>query len=141
MTIVKSGVILFDPGTDRILLVRGKKFMNEYTGYIFPDGMFSFPKGYLEEDETFSHCALRELKEETGIKLTITRNDPSVVLSDGVYFIKVIDPKTIKPRIQDRREITKITWKFVGDLRDSFTCNRAVREFVKKYESFKKLVF
>ena len=54
----KGGVIVYNSLNKRILLVqsRGK--------------LWGFPKGTLEPPETLINCALRELKEETGIELT-----------------------------------------------------------------------
>lgn len=33
----------------------------------YPHGHIDFPKGHIEENESLTECALRELKEETGI--------------------------------------------------------------------------
>lgn len=130
----KSGVILFDPGKMQVLLVRGKKYQNSI-GFIFPSGIYSFPKGHMQEGESISGCALRELWEETNIKISINRTDPMLELNGGHYFIKFVDADEIKYRIRNRGEISKIMWKSIYDLSHTL-CNKAVREFAQKYPKY-----
>ena len=54
-----AGVICVCPDT-RTFLILQSKFNNKW----------SFPKGYIEKDETPLVCALRELNEEIGVQLT-----------------------------------------------------------------------
>lgn len=37
---------------------------------------YSFPKGHVEEGESFSFCAIRETEEETGRKCELLREEP-----------------------------------------------------------------
>ena len=53
--IKKAGTILLNKDNKKIALVYRKKHDN-----------ISFPKGHLEENETFEECAIRETLEETG---------------------------------------------------------------------------
>lgn len=53
--IKKAGTILLDKDNKKIALVYRKKHDN-----------ISFPKGHLEDNETFEECAIRETLEETG---------------------------------------------------------------------------
>lgn len=55
----KAGFILYDENEDKMLIV------NSY-------GKWGHPKGSLELNESNKQAALRELLEETGIKLSIT---------------------------------------------------------------------
>lgn len=66
----KAGVFAYDPLENKVLLVQscGK--------------LWGPPKGSVEENETFSECAKRELCEETGL-----------VVSDEIYQ----NPVTLKP--------------------------------------------
>lgn len=129
----KSGVILIDPSTKKVLMVRGKKYVDK-GGNVYPEGIFSFPKGHINDEETYVHCALRELYEETNINVHINRCDPSLILGDAIYFVKFVDLRQIKYKITNRKEITKISWKNIDDVHH-LCCNKSVREFAKRYDS------
>ncbi len=51
----KAGVIIYNKKTNNILIVQSR------------GNLWGFPKGSFEEGEEFQTCAVRELKEETGI--------------------------------------------------------------------------
>lgn len=53
----KAGVFIYDPKKEKVLLVQSR------------GNLWGPPKGSLESDETFLDCAIREVREETGIKL------------------------------------------------------------------------
>jgi 8-oxo-dGTP pyrophosphatase MutT (NUDIX family) len=69
------GVILVS-SRERILLVRGRK-----------TGKWSFPKGHRELRESAYECALRELREETGIRLIHAPIIGPCRLSAGSYYV------------------------------------------------------
>lgn len=50
------------------------------------DGQVGFPGGKLEEGETLQQCAVRELKEETGIVIGTSELQPFVSLQFGTYI-------------------------------------------------------
>ena len=91
------GCICISPN-NRILLVKGRQ------GQIW-----SFPKGHRERsDKTSLHCALRELKEETGIAL---KQDylASKKYKAGEYFIYSV-PEEYRTFPIDTREIEDANW-------------------------------
>ncbi len=53
----KAGVLIYNGKTQKVLLIQSK------------GNFWGFPKGSLEIGEKVKDCALRELKEETGIEL------------------------------------------------------------------------
>jgi 8-oxo-dGTP pyrophosphatase MutT (NUDIX family) len=81
----------------QVLLVRGKRSKK-----------WSFPKGHCKGNETDLECALRELKEETGL---IPNTPPSGYhkLRGGGYFIFAIEGSP-QITIQDHWEIEKVEW-------------------------------
>ena len=54
----KAGVLIHNSCNNKILLIQSK------------GNFWGFPKGTMEKGEDVRSCALRELYEETGIKLT-----------------------------------------------------------------------
>ena len=80
-----------------VLLVRGRS-----------SNKWSFPKGHCKYKETDLECALRELKEETG--LVLSGNYSSYhKLRGGGYFVFAIDGNpTLK--IGDNWEIEDVAW-------------------------------
>lgn len=73
-----ADIILIE--NDKILLIkRGKEpFL----------GFFAVPGGRLEEDETIEQCAIREMEEETGLKVKLTQ-------FIGIYSEPSRDPRKI----------------------------------------------
>lgn len=80
------------------LLVRGKR-----------SGKWSFPKGHCKAEENDLDCALRELKEETGLDIGDTKYSSYHKLRGGGYFVFAIEgcPKT---KIGDHWEISEVQW-------------------------------
>lgn len=55
--------------TELVVRAKGLLISNGYFLLGNVDGTLQFPGGHLEENETLEECLLRELQEETGIKL------------------------------------------------------------------------
>jgi 8-oxo-dGTP diphosphatase len=62
-------VIVMNLETEKILMQKRK-------GKIRAPGLWEFPGGHLEPNENYSHCALKEVKEETGLKVEMIDNYP-----------------------------------------------------------------
>jgi 8-oxo-dGTP pyrophosphatase MutT (NUDIX family) len=124
-----AGVILIDKKFEKVLLVQGKKFFDKNTGYTFPDGIYSFPKGKKNMCENYQDCASRELFEETGIKINLSNKDPFIILNDAIYFIKIVSPNEFKYKHRNLKEISHILWMPINQLAKN-NCNRAIRKFI-----------
>jgi len=89
---------------------------------IFRREKWDLPKGKLDPGETLEECAVREVKEETGLqsvklikKLTVTHH---TYLQDSIQFIKethwyhmsatTMENKILIPQLEE--EIEKIEW-------------------------------
>ena len=76
---------------------------------------FSFPKGHLEEGETLKECAIREVYEETNIKIEIINDNfkvNSYLLDNGnykevYYYLAKALSKDIKI---DEKEVLYANW-------------------------------
>ncbi|MFN5054418.1 MAG: NUDIX hydrolase [Bacteroidota bacterium] len=111
---------------------------------MFRRGKWDMPKGKLDEGETIKECALREVREETGLthlkvgrKLQITYHTyaikgKNVIKPSHWYFMKY-DGNEI-PIPQTEEDITEVRWvnkKEAAKLIDD--AYASIREIVKKY--------
>lgn len=92
-----GGVVIFRGK----ILVLFKSYRNRYEGWVLP-------KGTVEKGETFAQTALREVREETGVKASIVRyvdksqyifNIPDDTVSKSVHwFLMMADSYYSKPQ-------------------------------------------
>jgi len=88
----KSGVFVFDPKADKILLVQSR---GQYWGP---------PKGSLNSDETVKEAAIREVKEETGLTISEEQlNNYTTVKGKSLYYFVEIPVcnVTVQTHIED----------------------------------------
>ena len=91
-------------GTDYILMIRHR-----------PGGYRSFPKGHVEPGETERETAVREVMEESSVRITIIPDFRHVVCytpapaveKEVVYFLARTEQLDIRPR---RGEIAQVEW-------------------------------
>ena len=113
------GALVFrqDPKTGRmyILMIRHKH-----------GGHRSFPKGHVEPGETEHQTAMREVEEETAVKIRITSDFSEKVhyspmpgvRKEVVYFLALTDQKYTRPR---DGEIADVGWVAVENAEHSLT--------------------
>lgn len=99
-------VIRHDAQTDSdyILMIRHR-----------PGGYRSFPKGHVEAGETERETAMREVMEETSVRITIVPDFRHVVCyipapaveKEVVYFLARTEQVEVRPR---RGEIAQVEW-------------------------------
>lgn len=98
----KAGAFIYDPEQDAVLLVqsRGK--------------LWGLAKGTQEEDESIEECAIREVREETG--LVINENDMKdsiKVYGKGTYFLVMRPKEDVDVQVNEKHEsndANAITW-------------------------------
>ena len=104
MTMIEAtscgGVVIFRGK----ILVLFKSYRNRYEGWVLP-------KGTVEKGETFAQTALREVREETGVKASIVRyvdksqyifNIPDDTVSKSVHwFLMMADSYYSKPQREE----------------------------------------
>jgi 8-oxo-dGTP pyrophosphatase MutT (NUDIX family) len=118
----------------KFLVVRGKE-----------SGIWSFPKGRKQEDEIDEICAIREVFEETGIKIKNLNDKAKFKVGRNTYFIiEVNDINEYKDfNITDTFEVDLVEWKTINELRN-LDCNkdiRAVLAYPEKKLSYHHLLF
>jgi len=124
----KSGVFVFDPNTDKILLVQSR---GQYWGP---------PKGSLNRDETVKEAAIREVKEETGITLVEEQlNNYTTVKGKSLYyFVKIpVCSVTVQTHIEDN-DANGIGWFSTDCLselvkRDAVNINSHCKILIKRF--------
>lgn len=100
----KAGAFIYDNETDRVLLVQSKR------------NLWGIPKGTVENDtnETSLECALREVKEETGIELKcrdllrITK-----IRNKATYYFVIMKEREVyiqKNENPEANDVCGITW-------------------------------
>jgi 8-oxo-dGTP pyrophosphatase MutT (NUDIX family) len=96
----KAGVFIYDPKEDRVLLVQSR-------GHLFGP-----PKGTLNIGEKNIDCAVREVKEETGIDISHTDFTKEVIIKNrAIYYYLEMD--TCHINVQegiDDNDANGITW-------------------------------
>lgn len=95
-----------------------------------PRGQYGFPKGKKVKGEAPLQCALRELYEETGLKVDdITLTGETVAeqcnnkgkLSTPTIYYHGVTSTDIPVRCQDPEELDEVSWRSLTDLRELST--------------------
>ncbi len=122
----RSGIIFIqrneDAGKIKFLVVRGKE-----------SGIWSFPKGTIDNNESDEVCAVREVYEETGIVINDNELNKKAKCRIGrnTYFILEVynEEKYNSFDIKDKFEVDLVEWKYLSELK-SLSCNKDIRNIL-----------
>lgn len=127
--IKKAGCFIYDLEKSRVLLVQSR------------GQLWGPPKGSIEEDETPLECAIREVKEETGMSVSI--NDfigSTIINSKALYYFINIDSSNIHlfPQELYGNDANGIGWVQIDCLVDLITnqimhINKHCKLLIEKY--------
>lgn len=103
-------------------------------------GHWGFPKGHVENNETEAETALREIREETGLSVTLDTNFRTVVtyspkpgvMKDVIYFAAELTGGDEKIPVE---EITGIRWAAPDDAAALITYDND-RDVLAQYRDF-----
>jgi len=137
--IKKSGCFIHSPDKDKVLLVQSR------------GQMWGCPKGSVKENEETIDCAIREVKEETGIDLKRSDLLYSIILDEKVEYFP-LEMKECMVDIQlnddsDANDANGIGWFNVECLDDLVKdglininqhCRLLIKKIIKKTISFNK---
>ena len=70
----KAGMFIYDPNTQKILLVQSK------------GNLWGPPKGTVNEKELIKECAIREVKEETGLDISIKQLSNEMNFKNKAFY-------------------------------------------------------
>lgn len=105
----KSGVFIYDPKEDRVLLVQSR-------GHLWGP-----PKGTLNIGEKEQQCAVREVKEETGLDISFNSFTKVVKIKNrSIYYYIEMDTCdiTVQDHIEDN-DANGVTWIKVNCLQNA----------------------
>ena len=121
----KAGVVLHNTITDKVLLIQSRGFK------------WGFPKGSQEcYDNGVVDCAIREMEEETGIRLdTLQVLSKKVIKINKAWYFYVPIKEHLEYTLHHRTEITGIGWVHISCLRtcietNSLNVNSACRKIL-----------
>lgn len=80
----KAGIVLFNNDYSKVLLV-SNNYNSEGTS-----PKLGLPKGHIEDGESSSECAEREVYEETGIKIEIPLTTRFLTVNNSKYYLFVL---------------------------------------------------
>jgi len=112
------------------------------------EGHWAFPKGMIKKNETLILCALRELKEETGLKNIIILSE-DITLKESYYIEKHKIHKTVyyflakseEKKIKiDGDEILDFKWCEKNKAKEILTYNQSKNLLQKANEIIKKTI-
>lgn len=129
----KAGVILHNTYEDKILIVQSR------------GNLWGFPKGSFEEGETFKSCAIRELHEETGIKIDNEQLNKYYKVNDQVayFYVKYDKKQTLNIQTTKFNDANGIGWVSVDCLMelmrddDTFNLNYHAKRCLTKFFKIK----
>ena len=104
---VRCGGILFTKDFKAIVIVQNKYILNENNRELW-----GLPKGHIKDNESFAHCASREIYEETGLELEVQDASPKLRINKTYYFPILLnytlDELLAKMRVIDVIEIANV---------------------------------
>ncbi|MAJ51533.1 MAG: hypothetical protein CMB82_07965 [Flammeovirgaceae bacterium] len=115
---------------------------------IYRNGLWDLPKGKLEKDEDIRSCALREVEEETGVKVvvkekichtwhTYTKNKKYILKKTYWYQMECLDDLQMRPQIEEG--IDDVKWMSLSQVRASlYDSYRTIRVVMQEYHKLLK---
>lgn len=97
-------------------------------------GIWSFPKGHSKRTETPYECAVREIREETGLVITYQPRR-AMRMKGGIYFLFDISSETGgQEKPEDENEIEELRWVTREEM-EYMIVNSGVKSFLHKTSS------
>ncbi|MDH5609991.1 MAG: NUDIX hydrolase [Cyclobacteriaceae bacterium] len=115
---------------------------------IFRQGKWDLPKGKLDKGESPDDCAVREVEEETGVKValdtkightwhTYIHNKKYVLKKTHWYIMKTVDDRNMAP--QKEEGIDEVKWMTLNQMRAAlYDSYRSIRAVIQDYHRLLK---
>jgi len=102
------------------------------------NGVHGFPKGHVEASETEEETALREICEETGLKVRLLEGFktsdvhpiPGIegVMKQVIYFLAEYEDQTVKPQPEELRGAALVSYDMAKNLLEFESSRRVLKE-------------
>lgn len=119
---LKAGAIILDKSRQSILLIKGN-YANKW----------NVPKGSSDDNESIRKTAIREIKEETGVEINISKYDIPIKIYKVFLYVTMVNINTkIDP--VDKHEIQDAKWFSIselGELEDKTTLLKKVINYLE----------
>ena len=124
-----SGIIVWVG--DKVVLVYGNQYKK-----------WSIPKGHVDEGETVRQCAVREVKEETGLAVTLPPKTAFIKIHNHCYFMHYMHSIPELKQLNDDEigNIKMFTIDEIAKLPSDMT-NGALKIFVKQYQNNTMVIY
>lgn len=115
---------------------------------IYRQGRWDLPKGKLDKKEKKKDCAVREVEEETGVKVSIDgkiattwhtyiRNKKYVLKKTYWYAMECLDDSAMAPQAEEN--IDEVRWVTLTELRSAlYASYRSIRTVIHEYHRMLK---
>jgi 8-oxo-dGTP pyrophosphatase MutT (NUDIX family) len=128
----KAGVFIYDPKKNKVLIIQSK------------GNLWGVPKGSKKYKETDIDCAIREVKEETGLNISESDFLKSLIIKNSsTYFYIEKDECDVDIQVNvdanDANDANSIGWINIDCLRDMINENKIVLTHHSKI-LFKKFI-
>ncbi len=115
-----GGIVYKKEGDNLLWLIRRPKGGKDYRGNLG----WSFPKGWLNKNETLEQAGLREVAEEGGVKAKIIKKLPTL----KIFFTNPDDQKV-------KKSITYFVMEWLEDLKEGIGWETKEIKWVSKKEA------
>ncbi len=115
---------------------------------IFRKGFWDIPKGKIDKGEKKKECAIREVEEETGVKVSVKEkigttwhtyvtNKRYILKKTHWYVMTCLDDTNMGPQIEE--EIEQVRWMNITELRAAlYGSYRSIRVVIQEYHKLLK---
>ena len=110
----KAGVFIYDPSTNKVLIVLSR------------NKLWGLPKGSLKLGESVNLCAIREVKEETGVDIFDNEFTSFIKVNGNSIYFYMEKPECIvhvqQSQYQEENDVNGIGWINLECLEKSVNC-------------------
>lgn len=126
--IVGAGGLILDISNNKLLVVKGPE-------------KWSLPKGHLEPGEEPYEAAMREIFEETSLRIQLSESAKSKKFDKYIYYYIILEnADQLQFNPIDNNEVSEVKWCSYEELL-ILNCNRQLKHFISRWKVILKLFY